>query len=202
MFEKFTSAGHSDFKQRYLGTYGFFREGNKRVLVQIKAIDRNQVSFIDRNKIIYYLNADRDSDIGFEFIPPKTSWYNVGGDCLLVTRVPARQYLRGLCDRNTSIRGCITGGRPVDFSTLVSIFESTISVEKAAADAVDKKTAFAVSPQFAISLQNQKIFCFESEIGTAELDKNKFKIDLNQPDMWATEVRDAFARSNIEMELV
>jgi len=204
MFEKFTSVGHGDFKQRYLGTYGFFKEGNKRVLVQIKAIDRNQVTFIDRNKIVYYLNADRDSDIGFEFIPPKTSWYNVGGgDCLLVRRIPARQYLRGICDRNTQIIGCITGGKPVDFAALIAIFESTISVQKAAEQAVKSKSAFAVSPQFAVDLSTNKFLCFETSIGQATYSiEGKFKIDLDCPEMWSTEVRDVFNRNNLEMELV
>lgn len=203
MFEKFTSLGSADFKQRYIGTYGFFKEGEKKTLVQIMSINRDGVHFIDRNKSTYYLKPDSDSDVGFEFIPPKSSYYNIaGGDPVLITRLPARQYSRGVCDKNTRIKGLNLGAQEVGFPSLAAIFESKETVQSALSAGCKQGLGFAVSPQFAVSFKSKSLLCFDHSIGSVEYDRDLFKINLDQPDVWGTEIRDAFARNNLKVELV
>lgn len=203
MFEKFTSLGSADFKQRYIGTYGFFKEGEKKTLVQISAITRDTVHFTDRNNSGYHLKADSLSDVGFEFIPPKSSYYNIaGGDPVLVTRVPARQYSRGVCDKNTMIRKLNLGGQEIGFNMLAAIFESKETVASALSSGYKDMLGFAVSPQFAVSFMNKDLRCFDHSIGSVEYNGDLFQINLDQPEVWSTEIKDAFTRNNLKVEFV
>ena len=205
MFEKFTSVDSADFKQRYLGTYGFFRSSEKRTLVQIKGIAANKVTFIDRNKLDYFLQADSTADVGFEFVPPKSSYYNIkGGECVLISRIPSRQYLRGVCHRNTSIKGLNSGPMSIDFETLASVFESEETVQSALTASLASGQGFAISPQFAISLMMQQLYCFDTPIGSVKVNPTTrvFEVDLLQPDLWGVEVRDAFQRNGLSLEMV
>lgn len=205
MFEKFTSADSNDFRQRYLGTYGFFRrEGRQKLLVKIAAIDR-VVSFVDKDGITYTLNPDTPNDIGFEFIPPKAAWHNTPQGAFLVRRVPARQWLRGISPKNTNIGTPWGHGARVDFTMLGQLYEDRIAKEKAFADfkAGSGTKTFALSDQFAISThQGGKLLCLDSVIGEYKETNKVAEIQLYDQELWMTEIRDAFRRSNMEMRFI
>lgn len=212
MFEKFTSEGSQDFRQRYQGTFGFFNHKGKKTLTQLKEIHANgrasYVEFVDRDDLSYKLNPDSEADdTGFEFLPPKCAWYNTPkGVPLLVSRIPAKQYLRGICDRNTSITTIRGSGMPVNFAQLIDIFEAKVSV----AEAIKLKPikdysthgGFALSPQFALSNHFGTIHCFGTSIGSFKLVDDVYQVELSTPELWATEIRDAFRRNNLKVELV
>lgn len=211
MFEKFTSSGASDFRQRYIGTFGFFRDGDMKVLCRLTNIQAEGgtpfVEFKDHKGQEYMLRADSKVESrGFEFLPPKNVWCNTSlGIPLLVERVPARQYSRGICDRNTSIRDLSSTMYPVDFETLLKLYDDPITVTQAMEAFLkvrkDKVGAgIAISPQFAVSEVYNRINCFNTKIGKCEYDEDKhsFAVILEDPDMWLTEVTDAFHRAGLE----
>jgi hypothetical protein len=77
MFEKFLSQNLESFKQRYEGTFGFYRnEEGKRLLVRLDSITARNCVFKDANGVDYRIRPDSEENIGFEFLPPKSQWYN------------------------------------------------------------------------------------------------------------------------------
>lgn len=211
MFEKFTSAGGQDFRQRYLGTFGFYRDGEMKQLCQLTRINTESsppyVEFKDERDQLFMLRADSKVEArGFEFLPPKNVWCNTkDGIPLLVERVPARQYLRGICDRNTAIRDLAGEQQPVDFTTLTKLYATPITIAEAVAAFKkvrrDKAASgIAISNQFVVSEAYSRIKCFNTTIGKCRYDEkaDTFSVTLEDPDMWLTEVTDAFQRAGLE----
>jgi hypothetical protein len=216
MFEKFLSADSGDFKQRYLNTYGFFTRKGVRTLVRLNKIatmndtQKPFVDFIDRDGSTYHVSADiQDESTGFEFIPPKSSWYNTAeGTPYLVRRVPARQYLRGICNRNTAITNIGNNNIEIDFVSLAKIFEGSITTKEAMKLALLKEKAkergqvgFALTQNFAVNLTVGTIKCFNVDIGSALYKDGVFNVALSNPSLWITEVQDAFRRADIKAEI-
>lgn len=210
MFEKFTSGGSADFRQRYQGTYGFFHYEGKKTLVMLSEITtertRPEVIFTDEAGAKYLLRADsKVEDCGFSFIPPKNAWVNCAdGVPLLVSRVPARQYQRGICDRNTSIVNWEGEGYTVNFTNLTKLYDTKVGIKEAyqafLKSRKNKRSAgLAISSQFCVSDTFKHIKCFNAVIGKCTFDEKteSFNITLNDPEMWLTEVTDAFHRAEI-----
>lgn len=207
MFEKFTSVDAANFRQRYLNTFGFFRQEDRpKLLVKLNRIDTT-VGFVDKDGIGYGLNADSDKDIGFEFLPPKAGWHNAADGAWLVKRVAARQWSRGISRANTQIATPSGQSSTVDFAILAQLYENTTPIEAALKRfnlLRPRDTGYlAVSEQFAVCL-NGTLLCFDNVIGsyTREDNTKPFRITLEDPNFWRQEITDAFRRANIPMEIV
>lgn len=212
MFEKFTSEGSNDFRQRYLNTFGYFEANGKRTLVKLAKIFTDSrdkyVEFVDQDGAEYKVVADaKNDDVGFRFLPPKSSWYNRKDGCpILLTRVATKQYLRGICDKNTNIVNLRGGRVNVDFPALSSIFEEKITPK----EVVDHAFAMyrggilaagvAISPQFVVGFASETIKCFNHVIGNCIYDGKKFNVKLLDAKGWP-EVDEAFKRAGLEAEV-
>lgn len=200
MFEKFMSVNARDFSQRYQGTYGFFKREDKKTLVRLVNVnvDRGQVEFIDAKSIPYQLNQNSTEDVGFEFLPPKSSWHNTSMGALLVRRIPQRQYSRGICDANTSIQQIGMRAVPVEFKTLSAIFERSLTPQQA------EKTgrSFAVSEQFAVWPEEKRLYLFHQHIGSAVKQADgSYDVSLNDSEMFKVETFDAFTRAGFKVQI-
>jgi hypothetical protein len=209
MFEKFTSMESHDFRQRYQGTYGFFTHQGKKTLTRLDKVfaegKASYVEFSDKDGLKYLLHPDSENEgTGFEFLPPKSAWFNTKeGIPLLVSRIPARQYQRGICDKNTSITDIRNNNRPVDFEFLSMLFGQNISAASALVSAKETgngAAGVAISPQFVVGFNTHNIKCFNQTIGYAEYSKGMFTIELDSPELWTQEVTDAFRRSGLAMQ--
>jgi len=188
MFEKFTSKTAGDFRQRYQGTYGFFKRGTSKTLVRLDKIvtdtSRPVVEFSDINGLKCHLFIDsEDETIGFEFLPPKMQYHNCEDGVYIVRRVPARQYLRGICDRNTAINTVADYQLPVDFTMLNKLFTSTTTPQERIVLLRKGKDAYgeqsiALSGQFAINLVSRKVYCLGTVIGAGSLTDDTLSIWL------------------------
>lgn len=208
MFEKFVQIEAANFKQRYQGTYGFFKKGDNKVLVRLEAIrtgdSRAQVDFIDKDSNAYHLYSDSEDDtIGFEFLPPKSQYHNTTTGTFLVKRIPARQYQRGICERNTGIRTVNGRAVIVTFESLLSLYNDKVDhlwkfEQVTAPEYKGDERTFAISSQFAISLDKECLYCLGTEIGMARMRYNKLTIKLNDPSLWFTEITDCLTRTGIK----
>lgn len=201
MFEKFTSANHRDFQQRYHGTFGFFTRNNRKLLVMIQEINQHHVEFVDEEGLTYKLKADsEDEGTGFTFIVPKSYYHNTSdGIPLLVRRIPARQYSRGICSKNTAIESINGTAYPVTFEILKKLYCEKVEVGAALVAAKSTKmpaAGIAISPQFAVGINTKVLKCFNMRIGTVDW-SDVFTITLDDSDMWRQEVVDALKRSNL-----
>ena len=204
MFEKFTSKDARDFYQRYQSTYGFFRQKGKKTLVQLTQVGyegrQKFVEFTDKEGLSYLLYADsEDQDIGFEFLPPKNCYHNTNIGPLLVQRIPARQYTRGICEKNTRITSLSKGQLPVNFEFLEKCYVETLTAKEAYEEAVKNPKnnlfgEYSPSSNFSVCEVQGQVYCLGHRIGTVK--KNIIK--LNDFGLWGTEMKDAFRRAGIE----
>lgn len=208
MFEKFTRANSRDFKQRYEGTYGFFRnEDRSKKLMRLDLIEERVCRFSDARGVEFSLNADTEKNIGFEFIPPKSRWYNsTDGNVYLVQRVAARQFSRGINGKNTAIYmledalGTLLPRR-VDFGTLNSVYNLSVPPGELVSR-LDEGRPFAISNQFAFSPQGG-VYLYEAPVGTYTTDDRKhYRVRLDEPSLWRTEITDALRSLSKTVEVL
>jgi hypothetical protein len=101
MIDTPTSRNLADFKQRYLGVFGWFCNNTNKKLVYISGVNSKQVTFTDAEGAQYF--AHIDAGVEFEFAPVMRGWYNTPQGVFYMCRVPARQWKRGVCLDNTFI---------------------------------------------------------------------------------------------------
>jgi hypothetical protein len=205
MFEKFLSINAGDFQQRYEGTYGFFRnKDRKRILVQIASVRDGRCNFTDAAGAAYHLEADSLEDQGFEFVPPKAQWYNSPDATYLVRRAAARQFSRGINERNTTIQRISPNGMlqvcNVNFPTLEAIYLKSFPPQEAYAK-WKERAAVAISGQLAIGTASEKLYLLDKGIGTYRRTDNHFMFKLEEPDLWRTEVSDAIKALGCTVEV-
>ena len=123
---------------------------------------------------------------------------------VLITRIPSRQYARGICDRNTSIRTTYGSALGVNFDTLTKLFlEKPITAKYLMMQPIKKDTdnSFAISPQFTISKLFNTIKCLGVNIGRAEVKDDHVLVELDDYQLWGTEIIDALRRCEIKGEV-
>lgn len=193
MFEKFLSENIENFRQRYEGTYGFYRDGgNRRLLVKLTEIAGNQCNFVDARGITYNVRPDHPNEVGFEFLPPKSMWYNTEYGAMMAQRTASRQFQRGVTSKTLDIvllhKGTLVPRR-VDFQNLSAMYEGKLSSKEALAG-LSEGRSMALSGQFAVD--HGVVFLLRERIGTYEQTKaNNFRFKLTEPDLWKTEISDA-----------
>lgn len=205
MFEKFISGNARDFKARYEGTYGFFRENGKRkMLARLDSISERACHFVDARGAEYTLNADTVEEIGFEFLPPKACYYNLkDGTVVLVSRMASRQWKRGVSSANTAVYtmdkvyGALAPSR-LDFKVLENIYQNSVdpsAVKYSKGDNIAISRAFAFSRTGEVRLYENKVGNFVTE------DAKHFKVVLAEPDLWRTEITDALRSMSKTVEV-
>lgn len=99
MIDTPTSHNISDFKQRYHGVFGWLHP-NKHP-VYISSVNSRQVVFTDAEGAEFYAAVNGGAQ--FEFAPVVRGWYATPTNMYYMTRVPARQWKRGIAEENTHI---------------------------------------------------------------------------------------------------
>jgi hypothetical protein len=191
MFEKFLSENIENFRQRYEGTFGFYKVGNKRLLVKLQEISNQQCHFKDALGMDYTIQPDHPDEVGFEFLPPKSQWYNTKEGAVYTQRIASRQFQRGVTGKTLEIvllREHMLYPMAVNFKNLQSIYESPLT-PKEALPGLDKKQSLALSGQFALDAGT--VFLLKEPIGGYECKRENFKFHLNERDLWKTEISDA-----------
>jgi hypothetical protein len=191
---EFTSYGTRDFVQRYAETYGWLeRPGKPSLLVKLLKIRENSLIFTDETGFEYTALSDRGN--WFSFIPVVKGSYLYQDSIVVVQRVPARQWRRGICEDNTSIRTLDHQSLNVNFETLKALFSPirNTTIETFKETLIGNRVLF--NNQF--SLYQNRFFVYENFIGTYE----PGKVTLNN-DLFQQEVADIFNSFNIPVTVV
>jgi hypothetical protein len=102
VIDSLTPLNAADFKQRYLRSYGFLvGDDNTRKLVYISEVASRMVKFSCLEGKDFFVNAG--SGVNFEFLPITRGWFNTRNGPVLLQRVPAKQYTRGISGNNTRV---------------------------------------------------------------------------------------------------
>lgn len=196
MFEKFTTENLESFRQRYEGTYGFYRDSAKtRRLVKLTSIGGTRCEFVDSDGIEFHLNIDRSEDIGFEFLPPRSMWYNTDQGAVYTQRMVQRQFQRGITAKNIAaftLTDIGPSATRVDFPLLNRVFNTKEVKPDALLTRIGEGRSVAISPQFALT-GNGLVYLTTENVGTYARKEKVFKFKLNDATLWKTEISDAIA---------
>ena len=102
MIESYHSHNRDDFRQRYRYSYGWMinPENGKKTLAYISNVDGYKVTFSTMDGDGFYVNCN--SGIDFEFLPVTRGWYyTTKHGWMMLSRIPAKQYNRGIHQSNT-----------------------------------------------------------------------------------------------------
>ena len=204
MFEKFLSSNAENFRQRYEGTFGFYRHKDKRLLVKLTSVSDAVCTFIDAQSVEYKVNADNQSDIGFEFLPPKSKWYNTPDyGALFVQRGAARQWQRGVSQKNVSIltlKNSQLAQMQVSFPVLSNIFEKELEAKNVIHDFIrGTRTSLALSSHFA--LNGGLVYFLSEHIGEYSIVGERFTFRVKDRELVRTELSDAMAAAGCTAEI-
>ncbi len=204
-FEKFEHANAQDFRQRYINTFGFFRNDDKPpLLVKIMEVN-DQVQFVDHRGVPFSLRPDRPGNVGFEFLPPKSALHNTREGVAYTERIASRQWSRGVCDRNTKIyllneHGW--GAGVVNFQTLLDIYSNPITPKESLGLYLSgKREATALSPSFAIN--KERLYVLAAHVGYVNaVSATKLNVKfINDESLWLIELQDACKKLGLELEV-
>jgi len=126
MKDTLTPFNRDDFRQRYKSNYGFLTTEQGRRLVFIQDVTPDRVSFVtDDRGDMYYANAG--AGIMFDFLPIVRGWYPTQDVPVFLTRIPAKQYHRGISANNTAVMqatGDWLRGAELNLTLLSQLFET------------------------------------------------------------------------------
>jgi hypothetical protein len=204
MWEKFTSDNAGDFRQRYQGTFGFFRKDNAPPVLAKLTFVEHIVGFVDKRGQTYEVFPDRPGEIGFEFLPPRAGWTNAMEGAFYTERVAQRQFSRGVCERNTRIYQLVEKGfatQPINFNTLEKVYE--IKADNLAAwnlFVAGAIPSYSISREFAMT--KERVFVYSAECGTVKsLSATKVVVALEDDALFRTELSDAFRKIGVTLEV-
>ena len=193
---EFKSEGYRDFAQRYIGTYGWYeRKSGTPVLVKLTDLDEFNLYFQDKVGMKYKALADAGNF--FSFIPVIKGCYFYSGIPVLIKRIPAKQYRRGICDDNTSITAIGDNfALDVTFSIMESIFSGKLEtgLEEFRTGYIGK---VILDRMFVISFD--KIYLYDIPIGNYNWTTRQ--IDMENS-LFKQEVEDCIRDANLEIVVV
>jgi hypothetical protein len=159
MIDTPTLGSRDAWRQRYQGTYGFLKQTeDSKVLCHITNVDSTKVVFNTSLGSGFFANMN--SGIQFEFLPVTRGWFytkNLGW--VLLQRVPARQYHRGISENNTVLSVPLTGSRLYNQGMSLSLLEDIFINKPKAPDGVLLSRQVLIHP-------NNTIYLYDLDIGT------------------------------------
>jgi hypothetical protein len=202
MLDTPTKAGAADFKQRYCNGYGIFitKEG-RRIVVYLDALERGRLHFRDANNQEYFVNVDTHAQ--FEFLPSVRGWHQQEQGAVLLARIPARQYNRGINHHNTSAMvysGTTFLSIEVDHNLVESLFNETPPplLERVTCLFSGVKDFCVLSPYFCLT--HGKVFLSNLHIGDYTKATHHINIVLSNP-VASQELTDLINRNNLPMRV-
>lgn len=116
----FSPATRQDIMKYFQGTYVKFREEGDKLFL-IEQIEAYRILGKCENGEQFCLYMNNETPYEMEYILPHKSYFQFGPNAVLLTRVPAQQYFRGLCASNTNLSYMGPGGvkaMQLDFEAL------------------------------------------------------------------------------------
>lgn len=193
MIEEFKNDGWKDFQQRYSGTFGWFEDSaGKKVLVQVGACDSTTLVFNGADKMPFYAKADAGNK--FTFIPTTRGAYQYLDTVLVVNRIPARQYKRGICRENTQLYDLVRRVNLLPtFENLAVIFgppDNTPVLQWC------KERTGNICLDGVFSIVKECVYAYDKIIGVYSMKDKLVKLDC---DVFKQELTDTFTRLQVDV---
>ncbi len=173
---QFTTDNWDDIRKYYLGSFIKLKEHGD-LLFRIDHVDRTRVSGTveDGREFILYMNNENPYEI--DYVLPHKSFFQYGKDACQLFRIPARQYMRGICVQNTAVSKFSPVGErsemgALDFPVLKAFvakqpFHSlTTAVSKHNPDGL---RSFVLTPRMAFHRSTKNLYIDFTKVATVDV---------------------------------
>jgi hypothetical protein len=187
MKDTFTTDNRRDFQQRYLHCFAWYiPEVGEKQLVKIAQVRDEYVRF--DTEAGYSYTAAIDKGVSWEFTQLERGWYTSSdGGAYYVSRIPQRQFARGISNANTQIVKLTDRMRAQDvtFENVRDICSNLTAKDQ---------NIVVLSKHFAMNKKD--VYMYDRVVGT----RNKNAITVTNK-LFNQELRDAVARSGTAFEV-
>lgn len=198
MLDTLTLYNRDDFVQRYSQSYGWFLhpEKKQKVLSYIRKVDRERVVFVTSTGEFF---AYAGTDVQFEFLPITRGWFYGPSGLVFLQRIPAKQFCRGISDKNTMVMEVNSLGKLVEgnlsLALLEDVFNPIMQGKSFRSYLEGTLRGFVLSQYFA--LVANKVYFYNHLVGEFT---NNNEIILSNP-MIAQELSDTICRNNLPIKV-
>lgn len=176
----FAPANRDDISRYYRGTFLKLREFGDQLFF-IEQVDSFRVAGKHESGDPFVIYLDDATPYEVDYILPHKSFFQFGQHAVMLRRIPARQYFRGLCDSNTQLEYLGPAGMknvPLDFSALKAFVGKQKFFTLQGAIGADVYTA-ALSPRLMYHHSKREIYM--DFVPIARVQPNKLQIIVTKP---------------------
>lgn len=158
----FTPSVSDDINRYYKNTYVKFKETGEK-LFYIKSVSNSIVTGMDEEGNAFELWLSEEHPYEVDFSLPRKSYFQYKDRALILERIPAKQYQRGVSEANTKMYGLGREGQwqnfGINFETLGAFVtkQKFFSLEEVLKAEKGMKS-MALSPRFAVSLGDLVVY--------------------------------------------
>lgn len=164
---QFTPSNWQDINKYYCDSFVKLTELNDQ-LIYISKVNREGVyfSFSDQKEGVIWLHDDVPYDL--DMVLPNKAMYQMGNHCYHMSRIPQRQYHRGITPNNCVVKKLTDSGwgnAPINFITLQGYVAKPMYRPLEDVIATPMAGSEALSPRFAYQTKSHKLWCDNKVIG-------------------------------------
>jgi hypothetical protein len=186
-----TRSNWKDIERYFSQTWVKFHEFGDKMFF-ISNVKPSGLTGIDEDGVDFLLELHDDQPYNLEYVLPHKAVFQYGNRAVMMLRVPAKQYRRGLCSENTR---CIYPDTHGDGSSAIGITEKVLkaytnkdkycSFTEAFKTKKEKRTSIALSPRMlavkksgAIYVDTTHVATYNRELNSIIVIKPNFKEDM------------------------
>lgn len=193
-------ANWRDIERYFSGTFVKFREHGDR-LFYIDRVRETEITGTCEGDDPFIVYMHNDHPYELDYVLPRKAVFQYKNDALILQRMPARQYRRGLCDDNTRITKTTGGDRlPLSF-TLLSAFvtkQKYFNPEEALFGKTGARRSLALSNRMSFDKQTARLLIDMTPI--AQLDRDRGILQANG--LFADEIKSVFKNPIPGLEII
>lgn len=154
------SQNFDDVKKYFQHTYVKFKETGDHIW-HIDTVSSNEILCTDKSK--EQVGIDLTIGYNLEYILPRKAVFQFGRKAIMLSRIPARQWKKGMCKANTAFHTLSADGSWLSYGFEIDLIEGFVNkpsyypVEQALKDFQNDLVSVALTPRISMS-KNGKIY--------------------------------------------
>lgn len=199
----FNSSNVQDISRYYKNTFVKFKEHGDE-LFYIQNVDHYKITGTHESGEAFTLYLNDETPYEIEYILPHKSFFQYQGRAVMLQRIPAKQYHRGLCAENTQLM--FLEGRPLTMDLGFEVLKAFVSKKHfsslVAAVGDSEATTLALSPRMMYHRGNGQLYVDFTPVATVNRGKMTISVkktifmeeivellnSRNEQDKWKVEV--------------
>ncbi len=166
-----TPSNWEDIKRYYLQTF-IKLEGYGDKLFYIEVVNPEEIITKDKDGKEFVITLHEEAPFSIDFSMPHRTMYQLGQYAFCLSRIPAKQYHRGISSYNTMIKVLTTegwGSQNVNFTNMEGyVSKQAFKNLKEAILVTNRNKSEALSPRFAVQVSSGDLWCDYKKVGRVD----------------------------------